>query len=349
MPRGEGYLRKRGKVWYFEFMYKGKRYYEKIGAVSKTVAKEIANEIRSQIIRGEYIPQKERSITFLKAAEEYVKWYKQKFQGRESTLKKHLSRVNTLVNYFGKYYLHNITYFTIEHYKRKRVEDGVSKSTINKELAILRSIFNRAKEFGFYSGEIPKIEKFKDVENERVRFLTPEEAKRLIEACPEWFRAVVVFALNTGLRAGEIFTLKWSQVDFRNRFIYVEPSNTKTKKVYKVPMNETVYKLLLRLKEEHEEKKLNHDYVFTNSRGEPYSEQGYRKVFQSACERAGIKNFRFHDLRHTFASWVAMKSKDIYAVQILLHHSDPSVTKRYAHLTEDYLREVVGNISAVFR
>ncbi len=251
--------------------------------------------------------------------------------------------MKALTDYFGDYQLKRISYFTIEHYKKKRLQDGVSKETINKELTILKSIFNRAKEFGLFSGDLPKIEKFKDTQKEEVRYLTEEEAQRLIDACPEWFRPVVIFALNTGLRAGEIFSLTWDMVDFKNRQIYIQASHTKTKKLYKIPLNNTAYNLLVEL---YKNRKA-HGYVFTNSRGEPYSVdgQGYRGVFKRACKKARIENFRFHDLRHTFASWVAMRSKDIYAVQRLLNHSDLSMTKRYAHLTDDYLRDVVNAVN----
>ena len=343
MGKGEGYLRKRGNTWYFEFMYKYKRYYEKIGNVSKTVAKEIANEIRSQIIRGEYIPQREKRILFKEAAERYLEWYKTKSGARQRSVKIHEHRVRTLIEYFKGYHLKRISYFTVEHYKKKRLQDGVSKETVNKELTILKSIFNRAKEFGLFSGDLPKIEKFKDTQKEEVRYLTEEEAQRLIGACPEWFRPVVIFALNTGLRAGEIFSLTWDMVDLKNRQVYIQASHTKTKKLYKIPLNNVAYNLLLELSKDRKP----HGYVFTNSKGQPYSidGQGYRGVFKRACKRAGITNFRFHDLRHTFASWIAMRSKDIYAVQRLLNHSDLSMTKRYAHLTDDYLKDVVNAVN----
>ncbi len=110
-------------------------------------------------------------------------------------------------------------------------------------------------------------------------------------------------------------------------------------------MNDTVYELLKRLKEKYKKMGIEHDYVFTNSKGQPYSEQGYKRAFKNACEKAGIKNFRFHDLRHTFASWLAIKSRDIYAVQKLLNHSNPQTTKRYAHLTEEYLKSVVNMLN----
>jgi len=343
MGRGEGYLRKRGKVWYFEFMYKGKRYYEKIGAVSKTVAKEIANEIRSKIIRGEYIPQKEKSITFKEAAENYLKWYINHSNARPRSKEEQKRKVEKLIQFFGNFRISEISENLIERYKEHRLNEGVSKKTINRELNVLNSIFNRVKELNLYNGDLPKVKKFKTDSDDTVKYLTPEEARRLVEACPDWFKPVVVFALNTGLRAGEIFSLRWENIDFENRVIYIESTSTKTKKTYKVPMNETVYKLLKKLEKEKKE----HGYVFTNRLGLPYKyeDRTYLKVFKNACKRAGIENFRFHDLRHTFASWIAMKSKDIYAVQKLLNHSSLEMTKRYAHLTENYLRQVVNSIS----
>ena len=340
MARGEGYLRKRGRNWYFEFMYKGRRYYEKIGAVSKTVAKEIANEIRSRIIRGEYIPQKR--VKFSEAVEAYLNWYKAKSLAREGSKREHERRVRLLEEFFGKYDLGSISKALIESYKKKRLEEGITRSTLNKELAILKSIFRRAKELGLWEGELPKIEMLKGEEEEIVRFLSEEEAKKLIDACPDWFRPVVIFALNTGLRAGEIFSLKWEDIDFENRVIVVRSGYSKTKKKRLVPMNSTVFNLLKEL----EKDKKDHGYVFTNRFGLPYKyeDKTYRRVFKTACAKAGIKNFRFHDLRHTFASWVAMKSKDIYAVKHLLGHSSLSSAKRYAHLTDTYLRKVVESI-----
>ncbi len=334
-------MRRKGKVWYFEFMYKGKRYYERIGAVSKTLAKEIANEVKARIIRGEYVPHK-RDILFKEAVQNYLIWYESNSNAREKSKKKHRSRIRKLLDFFGNYRLSEIDMTLIEKYKLERLKK-VKKETVNKELTVLSSIFRRAKEMGIYEKDIPKIKKFKVEEKENIRFLSFEEAKKLIDACPKWFKPVIVFALNTGLRAGEIFSLKWENVDFENRVIYVPSSYSKTKKTYKVFMNDVVYRLLKDLEKEKKE----HGFVFTNSFGLPYKyEDGtYLKVFKSACKKAGIKNLRFHDLRHTFASWVAIKSKDIYVVQRLLNHSDLRMTKRYAHLTENYLRDVVNSIS----
>ena len=342
MPRGEGYLRKRGKVWYFEFMYKGRRYYEKIGNVSKTVAREIANEIRSQIIKGEYIP-KERKLSFTAAVKASISWYETKSPARESSKKEHRRQVQVLESFSRKYDLGSISSAVIESYKRKRLEEGIKKTTLNRELTVLKSIFKRAQELGLWDGQIPKIDKVKGDEKEIVRFLSREEAERLINACPEWFRPVVVFALNTGLRAGEIFSLRWEDIDLERRLIIIKSRATKTKKERLIPVNSTVYSLLMELEKNRKE----HGFVFTNRSGLPYKyeDKTYLKVFKTACKKAGIENFRFHDLRHTFASWVAMNSRDIYAVKQLLGHSSLTSTKRYAHLTDDYLKEILESVS----
>ncbi len=326
-------------------MYKGKRYTIRIGKVSKTIAKNIVAELKAKILKDEYVEEK-RSPTFKEVADEYEFWYKTHSRARDRSKQTHLYRVGLLRDFFGKYPLNRITWAVVENYKRSRLEEGASKVTINKELKLLKTIFRRAIDTDMYRGSIPKIELFPDREKEIVRSLTPEEAQKLIEECPEWFKPVVIFALNTGLRAGEIFSLRWEQVDFEKGIIILQRDSTKTKEEYKVFINPTVMELLREIKSKQEQEGIRHGFVFTNRYGLPYryEDKTYRRVFTTACKRAGIENFRFHDLRHTFASWVAMNSRDIYAVQKLLNHKNIRMTKRYAHLTDDYLKNIVRDL-----
>ncbi len=347
MPRGDGYLRKKGNILYWEFMHKGKRYSIRLGNITRSEARHIIARIKAEIISGEY-DEKEGNNPFVsQLIDAYWQWYESHSRARKRSKETHLGRLNLLRKFFGSLRAGEVTWFTVENYKSKRLGKGVSKRTINKELKILKSIYNRARKLGLFDGELPRIELFKEEGGERLRYLTPEEAQRLIGACPEWFRPIVIFALNTGLRAGEIFSLRWENVDFENRVIRIESIRTKTKEVYTVPMNDVVYELLLKIEKVQMEKGIDHGYVFTNSKGLPYKyeDKTYRKVFINACRKAGIRDFRFHDLRHTFASWVAINSKDIYAVQKLLNHRDLRMTKRYAHLTQQYLKEVVNSIT----
>jgi len=347
MPRGDGYFRKKGKVLYWEFMHRGKRYVIRLGKITKSEAKEIVAGIKLKIIRGEWEEEMSRRVEVSELISAYRRWYESHSRARRKSKEIHLYRLELLESFFGKLKAYEVSWLHIEDYKKKRLAEGAGKSTINKELKLLKSVYNKARELELYEGEVPKIELFKEEGNEKLRYISPEEARKLVDACPEWFKPVVIFALNTGLRAGEIFSLTWDSVDFKNRVIRIENSSTKTKEIYTLPMNDVVYQLLLRVKEFQEKEGIKHGFVFTNSRGLPYKyeDKTYRKVFITACKRAGIENFRFHDLRHTFASWVAMQSRDIYAVQKLLHHKDLRMTRRYAHLTEEYLKDVINSIS----
>ncbi|MCS7196726.1 MAG: site-specific integrase [Aquificaceae bacterium] len=350
MPKGEGYLRKRGSVWYFEFMYKGQRYYERIGNVSKTIAREIASDIRAKIIRGEYIPSREVHTTFSELADAYYEWYTTNSKAGERAKKEQKRKIDILKNFFGHMPVHRISTFTIEQYKRYRLETSKAKPvSIDKELVVLRAIFKKAKELELYTGDIPQIPFFKAKSREVVRFLTPQEARKLLEVSPEHLRRIILFALNTGCRAGEILSLKWGQVDFKGGVIHVEAAHTKSKRKHTIIMNSEVKALLERIREEQREKGIDHGYVFTNSLGLPYGYQGYKRAFKTALKKAGIENFRFHDLRHTFASWIALQTKDIYLVQKLLNHQSVETTKRYAHLTQEYVQNSLEQITALLR
>ena len=337
MARGEGYLRQRGKVWYFEFSYRGVRYYYRIGAVSKSVAKEIASQIRAKIIRGEYIPEDKNNKPFEEIARFYEKLYLSTSKAREKTKKEHLRKLKNLIAFFGKRAIKNITTSLIEDYKNKRLSEGTTPLMVERELHLLRSVFYKAKEFGLCD-YVPKIPFFGVKEKQTLRYLTEEQAQKLLSACPDYLRPAVFFALHTGLRASEIFSLKWEQVDLESGVIRLEREQTKTKEYYTVHLTEPLIKLLKSLP------RYEHGYVFTNHEGKPYSTQGYKKAFKTACKKAGIENFRFHDLRHTFASWIAIKSKDLYLVKELLHHKDLRSTQRYAHLTEDYKKQVLESL-----
>ena len=316
MPRGDGYYRRKGRILYWEFMYKGRRYTVRLGDITKSEARKIVAEIKTKIISGEWEKDRKREVMMEELIDAYGRWYENHTRARKKAVETQMRRLERFKEFFGGMMASEIRWNDIERYKEKRLSEGVSRSTINRELKILKSVFSRAKDLGLYEGEAPKIELFKEDGSERLRYISPEEAKALVDACPEWFKPVVIFALNTGFRAGEIFSLTWDSVDFENRVIRIEDDRTKTKDTYTIPMNDTVYKLLLDVKKKQEEKGIDHGFVFTNSKGLPYKyeDRTYRRVFVSACKKAGIRDFRFHDLRHTFALWVAMSSRDIYAV-----------------------------------
>ena len=338
----------KGSYW-FIFTYKGKTYRERIGRVGElplTSAKHIASELKSRIIRGEYIPLKEENLTFKEIARKYLEWYRSSRPHlRKRTLREMERKIALLNSYFGRMEVVRISEWTIENYKSKRIKEGVKPSTVNNELSTLRAVLRKAKEWGLISKDPPKVRMFK-VSDERVRFLSPEELRRLLDACPPYFRPLVEFAVLTGLRASELLSLRWENVNIEGEYIEITARTTKTKETRRIPLSPRAVEILKELKAKQKEKGIDHGYVFTNRMGKPYSVegQGYKRVFKTACKKAGIEDFRFHDLRHTFASYLVMSGVDLYTVQELMRHKTPQMTKRYAHLSPEHMRKELKKV-----
>ncbi|WP_353686754.1 site-specific integrase [Thermodesulfovibrio sp. 3462-1] len=172
--------------------------------------------------------------------------------------------------------------------------------------------------------EACKEVKFLQENNRRLRFLSKEECQTLINACDPHLRPIVICALNTGMRKSEFLNLKWDQVDLKHGFIFLD--KTKNGERREIPINDTLritFNGLLR--------RLDTPYVFYDpATGKPY--QDVKRSFASACRRAKIQDFRFHDLRHTFASHLVMAGVDLTTVKELLGHKTLTMTLRYSHL-----------------
>ena len=201
-------------------------------------------------------------------------------------------------------------------------------STINRELALLKCIFSKAVDWGFAEeNPVRKVKLFSEKDNTKERVLTEEEEERLLGESPARLSSVLIFALNTGARRGEILKLRWDQVNLSKRFIRFE--NTKNGRQRFVPINARLYEELSKLKG------LNRhgDAVF------PF--KSVRTAFENACQRAKIKGLRFHDLRHTFASRLVDSGVDLITVKELLGHHSVRMTERYVHRNEKQKRQAV--------
>jgi len=170
---------------------------------------------------------------------------------------------------------------------------------------------------------------------ERVRYLETWEVQRLLAECSEHLRPIVLCALHTGMRKGEILNLKWENLDLDNRMILLE--KTKNNRRRMIPLSGILYPELRDLPRRGE-------YVFCNEKGEKFKK--IDKGFWAACGRAKIKDFRFHDLRHTSASYLTMSGCNIRTVQQLLGHTTIRTTVKYSHLSKEYLEEAVNLVGA---
>ena len=173
--------------------------------------------------------------------------------------------------------------------------------------------------------------------NKRMRFLTEDEIKRLLKECPVYLKRVVECAVNTGMRKGEILRLKWDQV--RNGFIYL--SKTKNMEPRQIPINDDLDVIFKQIRKEQH---LTSPHVFLYNGS---AVQDIKRAFNNAVQKAGIQDFRFHDLRHTFASQVVMRGGTLKDVQELLGHKTMTMTLRYAHLTQEHKKKAVNLLNGL--
>jgi integrase/recombinase XerD len=166
-----------------------------------------------------------------------------------------------------------------------------------------------------------------------------EENSRLLAHAADYQRPIIITVLNTAFRVGDILKLTWEQIDFTRRTITL--IQTKTDQRIIQPMTDELIKAIKTIP-----RHVSSPYVFCDSQGRPYKR--IVKGFTDACERAEIKGFRFHDLRHTFASYFIMRGGDLKTLQVLMGHKTIAMTTKYAHLAQEHLHQAIKRIDHLF-
>jgi len=228
----------------------------------------------------------------------------------------------------GEYRLSQITPDKLIEYQGRRLNEGAKNGTINLELTYLKRLYSIADLQDKFVGRNP-VKRVKYLKQNQLpdRILTLEEERRLLQASPPNLRNIITFAVNTGMRLGEILTLKWENVSLAHRYCLLESSITKTSKQRRVSINSEIIDMMIDM-----QSKKQSDYVFVNTQGKGYkSNPSLRNLFQFSMKRADIKNFRFHDLRHTAATRMIEAGVPLFTVGQILGHSNPKTTMRYAH------------------
>ena len=276
-------------------------------------------------------------ISFKNFSDIYLNDYS-KLNKRSWKTDKNYLRVMVESDSFRGLFLDEIGSREIERFKAERRErDGVTPATVNRCLAIVRKMFNLATEWGYLEkGQVPKIKLFRE-NNLMERILSPEEEARLLRCCSDHLRSILITALNSGMRLGEILGLTWDRIDLGAGTILV--TKTKSGKDRTLPVNAALRDELARF---HSENGLS-PYVFVNPRTKkPLG--SVKTAFKAACRRAGITGFRFHDARHTFASRLVAKGADLITIKSLLGHSSVRITERYTHSGRDQKQKAVDSL-----
>jgi integrase len=329
-----------GETWYVDYYDpSGKRIIKAISP-SKKESEAYLGKIKASIREGRFFDVKrETKVTFNELLDAYVE--KIKNQRFYQNYLQYL--VPVLREYLGKILLSEINYKTLENFRDQRkktpTQHGGERSnrTVNIEMEFLRRIFNKAVKWEMLERnpfDVGEDLFYKDT-IKRERALTEDEVKRLIDACPGYLKPIVITAIYTGLRKGDILNLKWKDVDLERGLIRVV--ETKTGKTRNIVLNSDMRTLLQNLP-------VKGEYVFPGKKGKSFKD--VKRSFQTALKNAGIEQSEdrrrkivFHSLRHTCISLLTEKGADTTMVKNYVAHASEEMTERYTHLSEEYARK----------
>jgi integrase len=189
-----------------------------------------------------------------------------------------------------------------------------------------------------WTDKAPKLKTYTE-QKQRIRWITEEEAQRLLAELPSWLQPMARFALATGLRQSNVLRLEWSQVDLERRVAWVHPDQAKARRAIGVPLNDEAVGVIRGQLGKHLTR------VFTGPESEPMDRwtAAARSGWEKGCRKAGIKDFRWHDLRHTFASWHVQRGTPLYALKELGGWQTLEMVNRYAHLAPQHLKAYAEN------
>lgn len=303
----------------------------------------------------------------------YAPWVEAERKAGKATI----ANIRAQFSELDKKPLPDVNAWLIEKFKAQRLKAGISPVTVNRDLDRIRAALNKAVEWKMIeTNPLAGVKRSKVEDQPRVRFLEPDEERRLrsalasrelerrrrrasgnahgkargYEVRPEWaadeytdhLMPLVVLAINTGLRRGELLGLRWAAIDRAARRITVAAATAKSQKVRYVPMNSEAAEVV-ECMYRHSEKK--EGLVFGGGLGAAMTH--FTRSWEHVLNAADIADFHFHDLRHHFASKLVMAGVDLYAVKELLGHSDFEMTQRYAHLSNEHQAAAVERLVSV--
>jgi len=339
---------KRGKVWYITYYQDGKRYRRSIGR-DKKKAEAVLKEVEYKLSKG--IQVSERKIKLDDYVNEFLDYIKARNQP-----KTHFN-YSIALDHFRKYlkqkegvkYLSDVNMGMIDRYisyrlnspSPKRKNRPIDKSTVNTEIKAIKRFFNRAVELNYLITSPAKNVKLLRSVKKTPRFFSETEIEMILRTCKdEWVRNVYLTLLYTGMRIGELANLEWEDVDFEKRVIRIRVKDhwaPKGREEREIPMHDVVFYILLNT-----ERKSR--WVFTKADGGKINIHSLEDRFRNHLKRLGIRNATLHTWRHTFASYIVMRTGNIRAVQKLLGHKSIKTTEIYSHLSEKHLYHIVHQL-----
>lgn len=327
--------RRDSKYYWYSFRINGLRHQGSTKATNKKLAERVLAEKINEAYNGPTVATAPATgKTFGELAKEYRELTRTQkaFRSKDVHIKVFSER-------FGHMPLCSFRTQDVELFQREYLS-GRKPSTVNRHLATLKHMFAKAVDWEWTDKEI--LEKVRRVKlmkehNKRVKYLTAEQSRELIEASCPHLKPLVIAALHTGMRRGELLSLEWDKhVDLENNLIHIE--DTKNGERRDVSINSVLHETLVELKG-----RRNSRFVFTDSNGRGL--KSIKKSFDTARKKAGLVDFRFHDLRHTFASHMAMLGDDLFSLKERLGHKSITMTLRYSHMMPGQSQKMLEKLS----
>lgn len=322
-------LYKRNQIYWVDINHRGSRIQRSTGTSDKLAAQEFHDKIKADLWQQNKLDKKVKK-NWMEAA---VRWINESSHKRSLCDDK--AHLRWLSPFLRDKFLDEIDRNLIDEIAEAKTETGVTPATVNRMLALIRSILNKAANEWAWLGRPPKI-KLRQENNNRIRWLSRVEAQKLLKELPEHLSDMAAFSLATGLRQNNVKSLKWEDVNLEQRHAWVHADQAKGNRAIAVPLNEEAMRVLRKREKTHP------IYVFS-FRGNCIS-QVNTKAWRKALQRAGINNFRWHDLRHTWASWHVQNGTSLHELQMLGGWMSFTMVLRYAHLSSSHLQMAANRV-----
>lgn len=348
---GKIYKRARSPYWYIRI---GSRRYS-TKTTLKTKAEDLLHRKEHELWQKHYDIEDKTDYRLRDFLDRYLEWVR--VNKRPETLKSYKSIIKLLLRFLEAYPMikrvRDVSPTILEDYKIWR-HKNVKAWTLNNDIKEIKSIFNKAIEWKhIYVNPAKHLTYIEISDAKPIRFLSEEEYKRFFEICKQdyaEYHSIFYTFVHTGMRRGEILSLEWTDIDFKQGIIQIQSKDgfkpkgidkkSRTAKVRRIPIHDHLKHLLYKMRQPSGK-------VFTY-RGSAYSDNRLRRVLMRIADRAEIKGLtRLHELRHSYATFLVKHGVDIYKVKELLGHSDIRDTMKYAHMPTEFMKEDVKKLEAL--
>jgi len=332
--------------WWVDLRSDHQRYRIRSPENSRSGAKAYEATLRRKLARGEELARTRGATPKELLFEQFaLTWFDEYVvpnnKYSEQRTKKYVLSAS-LIPFFGKTPIEQITTHQVERYKAHLIKSGVTNKTVNNRLTILNTCLSTAHDWLKLKTEQPRIKRLKCI-SARTDYLTAEECRQLLTSSDGVVFEMILAALRTGMRQGEMRGLQWSSIDWETRRLVVRHSlcdfrkildTPKSNRERSIPLDTDLYEALMK-------RKKSAGFVFVDQNHQPFNHHRLSAIMSRACKRAKLRKITWHVLRHTFASHLAMNGVPLNVVQTLLGHSSIITTMRYAHVAPSTLRTAI--------